>query len=157
MTDRTCGACAACCYIPAVPSLGKGEYELCRHSSASGCGVYASRPRECRDYSCLWLSSELGELTDRPDRVGLVFDRPSLIEEHADYAGVPFVCAREIHADAREGERAAELLRRLARAWVVRLTSPDGRTRLTGPAPLIELLMERARARAAAEAPRSGS
>jgi hypothetical protein len=134
-----------------VPSLGKGEYELCRHSTASGCGVYESRPRECREYSCLWLSSDLGELTDRPDRVGLVFDKPSLLEDHADYAGVPFVCAREIHAGARDGARAAELLRLFARSWVVRLTNPEGRTQLTGPAPLIELLRERARARDAAE------
>ncbi len=144
MTERSCGACAACCYIPAVPSLGKREYELCRHSSPSGCGVYESRPGECRDYSCLWLSSELGELADRPDRIGLVFDKPSLVGDHADYAGVPFICAREIHAGARDGERAAELLGLFARSWVVRLTSPDGRTRLTGPAPLVELLAERA-------------
>jgi len=144
---RTCGECAACCYIPAVPSLAKPAYELCRHSSKGGCRIYAERPQECRDYSCLWLSSELGEATDRPDRIGIVFDRPSLVSDHADYAGVDFICAREIHEGARHGARAAELIRRFARTWVVRITSPEGKTQLMGPVSLVQLLLDRAEAR----------
>lgn len=148
MTERSCGACAACCYLPAVPSLGKPPNVLCRHSSREGCGTYAARPQECVDYSCLWLSSELGELTDRPDRIGIVFDRPSLVADHADYLGVAFVCAREVHEGARNGARARDLLLRFARAWVVRLTSPDGRTQLMGPDHLIQRLRSRAEVRA---------
>jgi hypothetical protein len=131
-----------------VPSLDKPAYKLCQHSSSSGCGIYSSRPQECRDYSCLWLSSDLGEVTDRPDEIGIVFDKPTLVSDHADYQGVPFVCAREIHVGARNRARAAELLVLFARTWVVRVTDPSGRTQLTGPRHLIELLLTRAKERA---------
>lgn len=136
-----------------MPILDKPAYQLCRHSKPSGCEVYEARPQECRDYSCLWLSDELGEVADRPDAIGVVFDRPSLVADHEDYRGVPFVCAREMFAGAREGARAADLLRRFARTWVVRLTSPDGRTQLTGPESLVQLLVSRARSRADAGSP----
>ena len=147
MTERTCGACTACCFFPAVPSLGKPEFELCRHASERGCAIYADRPGECRDYECLWLSSELGELTDRPDRLGIVFDRPALVAQHPDYAGIDFICARELYEGARDGVRAADLLRRLSRAWVVRLTSVTGATQLIGPERLVRVLVARAAAR----------
>lgn len=131
-----------------MPVLEKACNSLCANSTAAGCGIYPDRPSECRAYACLWLDSDLGEATDRPDLLGLMFDRPSLVEDHADYAGVPFVCAREAWPGARHGERAAELLARFSRAWVVRLTTHAGRTTLSGPAHLIDLLVTRAEARA---------
>jgi hypothetical protein len=143
-----CGPCAACCYIPAVPILKKACNTLCGHSSGAGCGIYPERPSECRAYACLWLDSDLGEASDRPDLVGLMFDRPSLVEDHADYAGVPFVCAREAWPGARDGKRAADLLVRFSRSWVVRLTGHDGKTTLFGPRSLIDRLVARAAARA---------
>lgn len=131
-----------------MPGLQKACYTLCVHSSANGCGIYAGRPSECRAYACLWLDSDLGETDDRPDMIGVIFDRPSLVEDHADYRGVPFVCAREVWPDARDGARASDLITRFARSWVVRLTTHDGRTRLLGPGHLLESLVRRAEERA---------
>jgi hypothetical protein len=146
---RACGECTGCCFLPAVPALGKPVCTLCVNArGAAGCAIYAERPRECREYSCLWLSSDLGEAGDRPDHVGLMFDRPTLVHEHPDYAGIPFVCARELRDGARDEARAAELLLRFSRSWVVRLTALDGRTQLLGPRSLVDQLVARARARA---------
>lgn len=132
-----------------MPSLDKLPYSTCRHACAAGCASYADRPGECHAYRCLWLDDAVGEAGDRPDRLGLMFDLPSLVEDHPDYAGVQAICARELHPRARDEARAAALLTRLARVMIVRLTSPGGRTELMGPRHLVELLVERARARTA--------
>lgn len=172
MVARECGACAACCYVPAVPELAKDVFQDCPHSrtkltgralappralplaapAATGCEIYATRPAACRDYRCLWLDDALGEDADRPDQLGLMFDLPTLISEHPDYAGVAVICAREVWTAARDGPRASGLLARLARAMVVRLTDPQGKTRLFGPRTAIELLARRAAARAEGDA-----
>lgn len=162
--QRECGACAACCFIPAVPELGKDVYQDCAHSrvklgrplpllaaapSAAGCEIYAGRPTACRDYRCLWLDDAVGEEQDRPDRLGLMFDLPSSVQDHPDYAGVQVVCAREVRGGARDGARAAGMLTRLAGTFVVRVTDPGGRTVLMGPRAAIGLLARRAAARQA--------
>ncbi len=152
MTPRACGECAACCELPAVPSLGKPACSPCPRSSPAGCTTYDDRPAECRAYRCLWLDDALGDEADRPDRLGLMFDLPSLVQDHPDYQGVHVICAREVRPGARDEPRAAALLTRLARGMVVRLTARDGRTQLMGPRSTVELLVRRAAERAAAEA-----
>jgi Fe-S-cluster containining protein len=42
-------------------------------TAGSGCGIYATRPKICRSYRCLWLKGGLEE-GDRPDRLGAVLD-----------------------------------------------------------------------------------
>lgn len=130
-----------------MPSLDKLPYSTCKHACATGCASYTARPGECHDYRCLWLDDAVGDDDDRPDRLGLMFDLPSLIEDHPDYQGVQAICARELHPRARDDARAAAMLTRLARVMVVRLTSPAGRTELMGPRHLVDLLVERARVR----------
>lgn len=147
-TPRACGECDACCTIGGVPSLGKPAYTPCPRSTCAGCAIYAARPRECREYRCLWLDDAIGDDADRPDLLGLVFDLPTLVEEHPDYAGVRVICARETRRGARDGPRAADLLTRLARRMVVRLTAVDGRTQLMGPRDAVGLLARRAAERA---------
>lgn len=147
---RDCGECAACCDLPGVPSLGKAPCTPCQHPSAAGCEVHAARPQECREYRCLWLDDALGDDAARPDRLGLMFDLPSLVQDHPDYAGVQVICAREVRHGARDEPRGAALLTRLARAMVVRLTARGGATQLCGPRPMVELLAARAAARARA-------
>lgn len=146
MEPRACGACNACCDFPAVPAVDKPACTLCAHVGQAGCAIYEARPAECRAYRCLWLDGEARE-EDRPDLLRLVLDLPSLIEDHPDYAGVPVVCAREVAAGSSEGPRAAAMIGRLSRTFVVRLTAYGGSTRLVGPRHLIELLAARAAAR----------
>jgi hypothetical protein len=146
--DRVCGPCNACCNYPAVPVLKKPAYVLCDHASLTGCGIYGERPPECAAYTCLWLDGEFSP-SDRPDQIGFAFDRPTWLEEHADYEGIQAICARELWQEARSGERARDLLRRLSSVMVVRLTAWGGGTQLMGPSRWIQLLSQRAAERGA--------
>jgi hypothetical protein len=74
---RSCGECQACCYVVAVHTLPevKPNYARCPHQCESGCGIYSSRPKECRDYYCLYQSGILtGGEEMRPDRLGVLLD-----------------------------------------------------------------------------------
>jgi hypothetical protein len=68
---RTCGGCTECCMAVAVAELEKPYFAKCRHQAATGCSVYAGRPKGCRQYNCAWLQ---GLLTDamRPDKSGFI-------------------------------------------------------------------------------------
>src|SRR5687767_13254727 len=68
-----CGACTACCQIPAVPELGKPYYARCYHV-AEGCSIYNDRPERCRQFRCAWHLNILGDRVDRrPDHSGVMF------------------------------------------------------------------------------------
>jgi hypothetical protein len=69
-----CGGCTACCDVIGVPSLGKPYYARCYHAAPAGCGIYATRPDDCRKFRCAWHMGVLGERPDRrPDQCGLLF------------------------------------------------------------------------------------
>jgi hypothetical protein len=56
---RECGTCALCCKVVAVDALGKGPGVWCKHAvPRHGCGIYATRPEECRTFNCTWLLDE---------------------------------------------------------------------------------------------------
>ena len=78
---RECGACTACCTRLAVAEIGKVENERCKHLTDQGCGIYETRPDECRRYFCLWADpkAESLDLPDwgRPDRTGVVLNSSS--------------------------------------------------------------------------------
>lgn len=57
MTGRSCGECALCCKVMAVETLDKPAGRWCDQCKPGrGCLIYATRPEECRHYSCLWLT-----------------------------------------------------------------------------------------------------
>lgn len=65
---RTCGPCTACCYAFQLKSIEKPEDEWCPDCAIGvGCKRYNSRPRECRVFTCDWVTGE-GEDGDRPDK-----------------------------------------------------------------------------------------
>lgn len=56
---RQCGSCYACCVYLGIEELRKHSAQVCKHLCAQDdptkrCGIYASRPRACADYTCLW-------------------------------------------------------------------------------------------------------
>jgi hypothetical protein len=58
---KSCGSCAFCCKLLAVRALDKPQFEWCKHCSGSRCGIYNRRPKECRDFTCVWLiNADLG-------------------------------------------------------------------------------------------------
>jgi hypothetical protein len=93
---RTCGTCTLCCKATAVFELRKPTGEWCAHCTAAtgaagkGCGVYETRPYECRAFECLWLQGLLPE-RDRPDDLHAVLyaqatadpDRPLVVVAEA--------------------------------------------------------------------------
>jgi len=56
-----------------VAELSKSFHTPCLHQTGTGCGVYAERPADCKDYRCLWLQGQLPEEL-RPDRCGILVD-----------------------------------------------------------------------------------
>jgi hypothetical protein len=53
---RACGTCTLCCKLIAVTALDKAPGVWCPHCvRGQGCGIYESRPAECRTFYCHWM------------------------------------------------------------------------------------------------------
>lgn len=76
---RTCGSCTLCCKVMAIRELEKAAGSWCPHCKPGrGCGVYESRPGECRSFVCDWLTHpELGEEW-KPEKSKMVLMREPL-------------------------------------------------------------------------------
>lgn len=54
---RACGSCTLCCKVYDVPPVGKPAGAWCRHCTPGrGCGIWETRPDQCRHFDCLWLT-----------------------------------------------------------------------------------------------------
>ena len=52
-----CAGCTLCCKVMGVPSIGKPANQWCQHCRTGvGCGIYETRPGECRTFICGYLS-----------------------------------------------------------------------------------------------------
>lgn len=70
---KSCSECSLCCKVLEITEFAKPPGKLCEHCHASGgCGVYATRPKVCRDYECLWKGDRSLSSRLRPDRVGTI-------------------------------------------------------------------------------------
>jgi hypothetical protein len=70
---RQCGECTLCCKIMAIEQLAKPVNSWCPHCKPGrGCLIYASRPNECRTFSCLWLVNDLLDERWKPSKSRLV-------------------------------------------------------------------------------------
>jgi hypothetical protein len=60
---RACGPCTLCCKLLVVEAMRKPVNKWCQHCVIGrGCGVYETRPEECRDFFCGFLTlPHLGE------------------------------------------------------------------------------------------------
>ena len=53
---RTCGSCTLCCKVIAVTAFGKLPGVWCQHCvRGKGCGIYETRPADCRTFFCEWM------------------------------------------------------------------------------------------------------
>jgi hypothetical protein len=59
---RACDTCTLCCKVIAVEDFAKPPGVWCRHCvRGKGCGIYETRPADCRTFFCEWmLSPSLG-------------------------------------------------------------------------------------------------
>ena len=54
---RTCGSCSLCCKLLAIEELNKPRNQWCKLCDAGrGCRTYDSRPHECREFNCGFLT-----------------------------------------------------------------------------------------------------
>lgn len=123
MEKRICGDCKLCCKAVAVGQIAKPTGTWCPDITATGCAIYATRPRECRAFDCMWLKGRFLE-SDRPDRVNVVF---------AEDNGLVTACEDAI-GDANQ-QRPKELIQEILQAGTpvvvrnsveVRNLYPDG-------------------------------
>src|SRR6266700_8447737 len=59
---RACGSCTLCCKVIAVDDFAKPPGVWCTHCVRhKGCGIYETRPTDCRTFFCEWmLTTSLG-------------------------------------------------------------------------------------------------
>jgi hypothetical protein len=56
VAGRECGTCTLCCKLVAVTALKKPPGTWCSHCvRGKGCGIYETRPDECRTFHCHWM------------------------------------------------------------------------------------------------------
>ena len=92
LDKRVCGPCRACCVELQIdtPELHKKARALCPHLTASGCGIYTSRPTVCREFLCGWrLFEELGD-DWRPDVSGMLALRKAPVELPVAWRSAPY-------------------------------------------------------------------
>jgi hypothetical protein len=93
---RSCEGCDLCCTAPGIKELGKPPGERCSNlcgEPGASCSIYASRPKVCIDFHCLWRVTET-VLPDwlRPADCGFMigFNRtdewPGVVTVHVDPA-----------------------------------------------------------------------
>jgi hypothetical protein len=97
--DRQCGECVACCRILKIdtPELQKPAGVLCPHSTGKGCGIYDTRPGQCRTWFCLWRRIEAMPDALRPDRCGVVFSLGQRLPATEPFEQL-FIVARAINS-----------------------------------------------------------
>lgn len=127
-TLRACDGCTACCYTHAVDELDKYEFNDCIHCDKGvGCAIYASKPRSCSVFQCLWLSGDVGEDTVRPDKLGIVC---SPIYTRFTRNDPPMIFLFEARDGALEEPSGKEFLMRLLRKGnTLRVGTRDGEPR----------------------------
>ncbi|HMF05663.1 MAG TPA: hypothetical protein VKE72_01435 [Methylocella sp.] len=84
---KACGECNLCCKVLDIVELSKPAGTLCGdcvRSPSGSCRIYATRPKVCRDYECLWKGDRMMSPQLRPDRVGtLLMEDPDSDEYRA--------------------------------------------------------------------------
>lgn len=56
VAGRSCGTCTLCCKVIAVVDFDKQPGVWCPHCVRNrGCGIYETRPLDCRTFYCHWM------------------------------------------------------------------------------------------------------
>ncbi|MGY3617750.1 hypothetical protein [Bradyrhizobium sp. USDA 10063] len=70
---RLCDDCTLCCKVMAIEELAKPANYWCPHCRPGrGCAMYADRPAECENFSCLWLINDHLDEQWKPNKSKLV-------------------------------------------------------------------------------------
>jgi hypothetical protein len=136
LDKRQCGPCNVCCITLKIdtPELKKKARQPCQHLTASGCGIYATRPQVCRQFLCGWrLFEDMGD-DWRPDLSGVLALRKAPDELPAVWASAaPY----GVHLVVQGGE--AAILRPAFLAYVAQLLGRGIPVLLSAASPYIVL------------------
>ena len=70
---RECGSCTLCCKVYHVAEISKVAGKWCQHCTpGSGCAIHPTRPAQCRDFFCLWLTEPSMNAAWKPERSKMV-------------------------------------------------------------------------------------
>lgn len=77
--NNLCGKCNVCCirfkinksYLP-WRDTDKKANEICDKLVNHRCVVYKTRPKQCKEYNCLWLQLRRWAIEFRPDKIGII-------------------------------------------------------------------------------------
>ena len=72
--ERRCGGCSLCCKLLPIKGLKKAGAKCNEQRFKGGCKIYSDRPRDCRLWSCRWLTDPDTKDLRRPDRVHYTID-----------------------------------------------------------------------------------
>ena len=113
---RNCSGCTLCCKLLSVAELDKPPLAWCSHCKVgSGCGIYADRPTECREFYCGYLLDPGLDERWKPALAKLIVS----FEPHDN--------AILIHVDPDHPDAwRAEPFRSQIRRWAARLATTGG-------------------------------
>jgi hypothetical protein len=84
---RSCGECSLCCKLLHIQAFNKPAGVWCAHCAPGrgGCMIHATRPTECREFFCAWITTPtLGEEW-RPNKCRMFLRHEgNLIAVHVD-------------------------------------------------------------------------
>jgi hypothetical protein len=70
---RACGTCTLCCKVIAVTDFDKPPGTWCAHCvRGNGCGIYETRPADCRIFFCHWMTEKSLGPEWKPEKSKLV-------------------------------------------------------------------------------------
>jgi hypothetical protein len=70
---RSCGTCTLCCKVFDVPAIDKAAGQWCRHCTpGGGCGIYETRPQQCRSFHCMWMTTDFLGPEWKPEKAKFV-------------------------------------------------------------------------------------
>tara|TARA_R110000772_G_scaffold47449_4_gene108523 strand:+ start:65 stop:514 length:450 start_codon:yes stop_codon:yes gene_type:complete len=73
---RECGECTLCCLILPIIDTQSPPNTLCKHCTLSkGCGIYDTRPNNCRNYNCEWILSDDIPMDLKPNKSHMIFEK----------------------------------------------------------------------------------
>ena len=108
----------ACCIRLPIPAGEVGPERkppgvTCPRLSASGCQIYARRPKLCVDFQCTWLADASWPEPWRPDRSGVMCLRETIDDD------MPAAAVYEVRRGALDEPIVAEIIEELKRTTAV--------------------------------------
>jgi Fe-S-cluster containining protein len=72
-----CDGCTLCCELFEVKEMDSPAFEMCKRCDGKGCTIHPTRPQVCRDFECVYTRMEGSNIKTRPDKIGVVFEKPT--------------------------------------------------------------------------------